>query len=80
MSWACSVYGGEERKGVYRALVRRPEGRRPLGRPRCGWEDNIKMDFQKVGWGMDWIELAQDSDRWHTLVNDVFMSLPVHIM
>jgi len=80
MSWACSLYGGEERKGVYRALVRGPEGRRPLGRPRHGWEDNIKTDLQKVEWGMDWIELAQDSDRWHTLVNDVFMSLPVHIM
>jgi len=78
MSWACSMYGGQERRGVYRALVRRPEGRRPLVRPRRGWEDNIKMDLQKVGWGMDWIELAQDSDRWHTLVNDVFMSLLVH--
>jgi len=67
-----------ERRGVYRVLAGRPEGRR-LGRPRHGWED-IKMDLQKVGWGMDWIELAQDSDRWHTLVNDVFMSLPVHTM
>ena len=47
----------------YRVLVGRPEGRRPLGRPRDKWED-----LQKVGWGMDWIELAQDSDRWHALV------------
>jgi hypothetical protein len=47
--------------------VRRPEGRRPLGRPRRGWEDNIKMDLQEVGWGgggMDWIDMAQDRDRW----------------
>jgi len=74
------MYGGGERRGAYRVLVGRPEGRRPLGIPRRGWEDNIKMDRQKVGWGMNWIELAQDSDRWHTLVNDVFMSLPVHTM
>ena len=78
MSWACSMYGGQERRGVYRALVRRPEGRRPLETPRRGREDNIKMDLQKVGWGMDWIELAQGSDRWHTLANDVFTSLLVH--
>jgi hypothetical protein len=46
--------------------------RRPLGRPRSRWEDNIKMDLQEVGWeGMDWIELAQDRDRWRTLVNAV---------
>jgi len=69
-----------EGRSVYRVLVRRPEGRRPLERPRRGWEDNIKMDLKKVGWGMDWIQLAQDSDRWHTIVNDVFMSLPVHTM
>ena len=68
MSWACNMYGGEERRGVYRDLVGRPEGRRPLGRPKRRWEDNIKMDLQKVGWGMDWIEVAQDSDRWHALV------------
>jgi len=49
------MYGGEERRGVYRVLVGRSEGRRPLGRPGRGWEDNIKMDLQKVGWGMDWI-------------------------
>jgi hypothetical protein len=50
-----------EGRGTYRILVGRPEGRRPLGRPRRRWEDNIKMDLQEVGWGgMDWIELAQD--------------------
>ena len=49
-----------------------PEGKRPLGRPRCGWEDNIKMDLQEVGCGCkDWIELAQDRDRWRVLVNAV---------
>jgi hypothetical protein len=55
---------------VYRVLVGKPEGRRPLGRPRCRWEDNIKADLQEVGCGgMDWIELAQDRDRWRALVN-----------
>jgi len=61
-----------DRKGVYRVLVGEPEGKRPLGRPRRRWEDNIKMDLQEVGWGgMDWIELAQDRDRWRALVNAV---------
>jgi hypothetical protein len=60
-----------EKRGAYRILVGRPEGRRPLGRSRRRWEDNIKMDLQDVGWGMDWIELAQDRDRWRALVNAV---------
>jgi hypothetical protein len=61
-----------ERKGAYRALVGKPEGGRPLGRPRCRWEDNIKMDLREVGWGsMEWINLAQDMDRWRALVNAV---------
>ena len=61
-----------ERRGVYRVLVVRPEGKRPLGRPRRRWEDNIKMDLQEVGCGgMDWIELAQDRDRWRALVNAI---------
>jgi hypothetical protein len=59
---ACSTYG--ERRGVYRVLVGKPEGKRPLGRPRCRWEDNIKMDLQEVGCeGMDWIYLAQVGNR-----------------
>jgi hypothetical protein len=61
-----------ERRGACRALVGKPEGRRPLGRPRRRWEDNIKMDLREVGWGgMDWINLAQDRDRWRALVNAV---------
>jgi hypothetical protein len=61
-----------ERRGAYRALVGKPEGRRPLGRPRRRWEDNIKMNLREVGWGgMDWINLAQDRDRWRALVNAV---------
>jgi len=59
-----------EKRGVYRVLVGKPEGNRPLGRPRRGWEDNIKMDLQEVGCGgMDWVELAQDRERWRALVN-----------
>jgi hypothetical protein len=51
--------------------VGRPEGRRPLGRPRRGWQDNIQMDLEEVGWGMNWIELAQYRDRWRDFVNAV---------
>jgi hypothetical protein len=60
-----------EKSGAYRILVGRSEGRRPLGRPRRRWEDNIKMALQEVGWGMDWIELAQDRERWWAVVNAV---------
>jgi len=61
-----------ERRGVYRVLVEKPEGRRPLGKPRHRWEDNNKIDLQEVGCGgMDWIELAQVTDRWQALVNAV---------
>ena len=61
-----------EGRGVYRVLVGKPEGKRPLGRPRRRWEDNIKMDLQEVGCGgMDWIEVAQDRDRWRALVGTV---------
>ena len=57
-------------KGVYRISVGEPEGKRPLGRPRRRWEDNIKMDLQEVGCGgMDWIELAQDRGKWRAVVN-----------
>jgi hypothetical protein len=61
-----------ERRSAYRALVGKPEGRRPLGRPRHRWEDNIKMDLREVGWrGVDWIDLAEDRDRWRALVYTV---------
>jgi hypothetical protein len=56
----------------YRLLVVKPEGKRPLGRPRCRWVDNIRMDLREVGWsGVDWIGLAQDRNRWRALVNSV---------
>jgi hypothetical protein len=71
MGWAGHVARMGEKRGAYRILVGRPEGRRPLGRPRRRWEDNIKMDLQAVGWGMVWTELAQDRDRWRALVNAV---------
>ena len=62
---------GEER-GVHMVLMGKPEGKRPLGRPRRRWEDNIKMDFQEVGRGCgEWMELAQDRDMWRALVNAV---------
>jgi hypothetical protein len=61
-----------ERRDVYRVLVGKPEGKRPFGRPRCRWMNNIKIDLQEVGFGcIDWIELAQDTDRWQALVNAV---------
>jgi hypothetical protein len=61
-----------ERKGVYRALVRKPERRRPLGRPRRRWEDKIKMDLREAGCGgADWVDLAQDRDIWRALVYTV---------
>jgi hypothetical protein len=60
-----------EQRGAYRILVGRPEGRRPLGRSSSRLEGNIKMDLQEEGWSMDWIELAQDRDRWRVLVNAV---------
>jgi len=61
-----------ERRGVYRVLVGKPERKRPLGRPRRKWEDNIKMDLQEVRCGgIDWIEMAEDRDWWRALVNAV---------
>ena len=72
MRWAGHVAHMGEERGVYRVLVGKPEGKRPLGRRRCRWVDNIKMDLQEVGCGyVDWIGLAQDRDRWRTLVRAV---------
>jgi len=70
MGGACNTYG--EGSGLNRVLVGKPEGKRPLGRPRLRWEDNTEMDLQEVGCGgVDWIELAWDRDRWRTLVSAV---------
>ena len=72
MRWAGHVARVGEERGVYMVLVGKPEGKRPLGRPRRRWVDNIRMDLQKVGCGyVDWIGLAQDRDRWRTLVSAV---------
>jgi hypothetical protein len=77
MRWVGHVACMVERRGVCRVLVGKPEGERPLGRPRHRWEDNIKVDIKEVGCGgMDWIELAQDRDRWRACVNTV-MNLQV---
>ena len=65
------LLGYWEGRGVHRVLVGKPEGKRPLGRPRRRWEDNIKIDLQEMGRGGDWMELAQDRDRWWALVNTV---------
>jgi hypothetical protein len=60
---------GEERK-VYKALVGKPKGKRPRGRPRRRWEDELRMELREIGWGsVDWIQLAQDRHQWHSLVN-----------
>jgi hypothetical protein len=72
MRWAANVARMGKVRGAYSILVGRPEGRRPLGRPRRRWEDNIKMDLIEIGFGdVDWIRLAQDRDRWRALVNTV---------
>jgi hypothetical protein len=61
-----------EKRNAYRILVGKPEGKRPLGRPRCRWVDNIKIDLREIGCdGMDWTDLAQDRDQWRALVNTV---------
>jgi hypothetical protein len=70
MDRACSTNGAK--RNAYRILVGRPEGKRPLGRPRRRWVNNIKMDLREIGWdGMDWIDPVHDRDQWRALVNMV---------
>ena len=71
MRWAGHVALMGEERGVHRVLVRKPEGNRPLGRPRRRWEDIIKMDLREVRGGGGWMDLAQDRNRWRALVNKV---------
>ena len=72
LRWAGHVARMEEGRGVHKVLVGKPEGKRPLGRLRRRWEDDIKMDLEEVGRGCeDWMELAMDSDRWRALVSTV---------
>jgi hypothetical protein len=72
MRWAGHVVRIGEKRNSCRILVGKPEGRRPVGRPRSRWKDNVKIDLREIGWGrMDWIDLAQDRDRWKALVNTV---------
>jgi hypothetical protein len=72
MRWAGHVAQMGEKRFTYRLLAGKPEGKRPLGRSRCRWVDNIKLDLGDVGWGdVDWIGLAKDRNRWRALVNSV---------
>jgi hypothetical protein len=72
MKWAGHVARMGEGRGAYRVLVVRPDGRRPLGRPRRRWEDNIKLDLPEVRWGgMDWIDMVQERDTWRAVVSAV---------
>jgi hypothetical protein len=72
MRWAGHVARMGETRNAYRIFVEKPEGKRPIGRPRRSWVDNIKMDLREIGWdGRNWIELAQDGDHWRALVNTV---------
>jgi len=71
MRWVVHVERMGEGRGVHRVLMGKPEGKRPLGRPRRKWEDNIKLDLREVEGGGDWMELVQYRDRWRSLVNTV---------
>jgi hypothetical protein len=66
------MYGVGEKRNAYRILVGKPEGKKPLGRPRRSWEDNIKIDLREIGWDdMSWIDLAKDRDQWRAHVNTI---------
>jgi hypothetical protein len=74
MGRACNT--NEGKRNAYKVLVKKPEGRGPLGRPRLKWIDNINIDLREIGWdGMDWIDLAHDRDRWRASVNEVMKFL-----
>jgi hypothetical protein len=69
---ACGTHGRREKSVLYKVMVGKPEGKRPLGRPRCRWEDGIRMNLREIGLGgVDWIRLAQDRDRWRAVVSAV---------
>jgi hypothetical protein len=77
MESACSTYGRGKERNTYEIFVEKLEGRRPRGRPRRKWEDNIKLDHREIGWGvMDWVNLAQDRDQCRALVNMVMINEP----
>jgi hypothetical protein len=70
MKWTGHVARMGEKRNACRILVGKPEGKRPLGRPKCRWVDNIRMDLGEIGWGgVDWIDVAQDKDKWSALLN-----------
>jgi hypothetical protein len=72
MRWAGEEWEWGKKRNSYRILVGKPEGKRPLGRPRCRWVDNIKMDHREIGWGnMNWIDLAKGRDQWRVLMHTV---------
>jgi hypothetical protein len=72
LRWAGHVARMGDKRDAYRILVWKPEGKRAVGRPRRGWEDNIRIDLREIGWGvMDWIDLAQDREQWSGHVNTV---------
>jgi hypothetical protein len=74
MRWTVYVARMGEERNVYRVLMEKPEGKRPLGRPRRRWKGGIRMGLREIGWGsVDWIQLAQDTDRWRVLVNTVMI-------
>jgi proteasome lid subunit RPN8/RPN11 len=72
MRWAVHVARRGAKRNACRILVGKPEGKKPIGRPRCRWVDNIKVNFREIGWGgMDWIDLSQDRDQWRALLSTV---------
>jgi hypothetical protein len=71
MKWVKYMACMGDRRGAYRVFVRKPEGKKPLGRPRHRWKDNTNMDLKEIEWEGDWINLAQDRDKWYAVLNTV---------